>query len=395
MPVRLQRGYRTAVPVGGTSVLVADPVLNDGGGYIVNPATLRDQLIAGQTVGAVVEQGPFNTYAFDQAVIPINGISFAGAITVVPIPEYLYVNLVEEASLENDGDTVEILPGQNFLVPAGVSAWVNAATSGHAFSAFFISRSANNYPPQLFPGAFPPTGPTGLLTAVPSYLYQEYSDDDDCQAFVRAENDAQQDYVDTFNALNLPIYTGSIISGALLDWVANGIYGIARPWLKINKTAELGPLNTMLLNQQFVPIDGYQQLEPTALSADDDCYKRVITWHYQKGDGKYFSIRWLKRRIMRFLTGVNGTSPPIGETDQISINFGADAVGIRFIGGQRTVIGGCLPNVVWPGALEAIDNLDTVYAAQTPLPYLAVFNEALASGVLELPFQMQFLTSVG
>ena len=39
----------------------------------------------------------------------------------------------------------------------------------------------------------------------------------------------------------------------------------------------------------------------------DDVFKRILTWHFYKGDGKNFSVRWLKRRIWRFLQGANGT----------------------------------------------------------------------------------------
>jgi hypothetical protein len=395
---QLQKGYRTAVTIGGQPVLVCDPILNYGGGLIVNPATLRDQLIDGQTVVSTVAQGPYNTFPFTLPALPIGGLTSTTATTIIPYAENLYVNIVEPGGLAGEGDTIALLPGQEFVVPSGVSLWANAATSGHAFTAFFYTKIGvvNNYPPITFPDAFPPSGPSGLTQAIPSYLYQEYSDDDDLQAFVTAENQLQQNYIDTFNAINLPIYTGPVVSGALLDWVGQGVYGINRPWLVTNKSAQVGPLNTIGLNQSFVPIDNFQQLEPNGLLADDDIYRRVITWHYQKGDGKYFSIRWLKRRIMRFLIGVNGTSPPIDQTDQISITFGAGgAIGVRFITGQRILTGGCIPNVVAPGALEPIDNVDTTYTPYPPLPNLNVFLEAIASGILEIPFQMTFVTNVG
>jgi hypothetical protein len=393
---RLQSGYRTSVPIGGQSVMVADSTLNYGGGMIVNPTTLQDQLIGGITVTSNVEIGPLNTFNFEEPILPINGIIFQTATQVVPFPEPLFVNLVEPASLIGDGDTVAIMPGQEFLVPPGVTVWVNATTSGHAFTAFFIVQFPNpNYPPTPIVSEFPPSGPTGLTQVIPSYLYQEYTDDDDLQAFVDAQNAQQQDYIDTFNALNLPIYTGSIISGALLDWVGKGLYGISRPSLITGESAQVGPLNTMALNMPVVAIDGFQQFSPSVVQANDDIYKRIITWHYQKGDGKYFSINWLKRRIMRFLIGVNGTSPPIDQTIQISINFGTDFVGIRFISGLRTVTGGCIPNLFAPGSLHSIDHINTNYVPYTPLPFIEQFQEALLTGVLETPFQIKFSVSVG
>jgi hypothetical protein len=392
----LAPAYRTAVKVGGQAVLVGDPVLNWGGGYIVNPATLRDQLIDGQTSSFSIERGQLNTYAYEQPVIPINGIQFVFGTETIPYAENLYVSLVGPPGLIETVDVTELQPGERFIVPPGTSVWVNATTSGHAFTAFFITRQADNYPPAPIPSTFPPLGPSGLTRAIPAYLYQEYSDDDDLQAFFAAYNQIQQNYVDTFNALNLPIYTGDIIYGPLLDWVAEGLYGIRRPWISSGKSAQIGPLNTMFFNQPLV-IDGFEQslIGPIAL-ANDDVFKRVITWHYQKGDGKYCSVRWMKRRVMRFLIGKNGTSPPIDQTNQISIAFGdGGVVVVRFVNGLRTVVGGCIPNVFWPGAQEPIDNLDTVYQAYEPLPFTGIFSEALASGALEVPFQTNFAAVIG
>jgi hypothetical protein len=388
--------YRTKIPIGGQSVLIADTVLNYAGGYIVNPQILRDQLIQGVASTTTREIGQLNTYNYEFPLLPINGIQFVSETDIISLPESIFVSLTGPAILDEDISTTELAPGESFIVPPGTAVWVNAKTGGHAFTAFFIGRTNPNFPPVPLPSNIP-TGPTGLLTAIPSYLYQEYTDDDDLQAFVATENQQQQNYVDTFNALNLPIYTGDIIAGALLDWVAEGVYGIKRPWISSGHSAEIGPLNTMLLNQSFIDIDGFQKsLIGPIILANDDVFKRVITWHYMKGDGKYCSVRWMKRRIMRFLIGTNGTSPPIDNTDQISISFGPDgAVGVRFINGQRTVIGGCMPNVFFPGQNEPIDNLDTNYVAFTPLPFIGIFSEALASGALEVPFQTNFSAVIG
>jgi hypothetical protein len=291
-------------------------------------------------------------------------------------------------------------------------------------------------------GAFPPLGVTGLTTVLPSYLYQEYSDDDDLQGWVDAINTKQQDFVDTFNALNLPIYTGqpSLVQGKLLDWVGQGLYGMARPALDTGKPDLQGPLNTYgcnwLVPMWDLPIDqsvagkfGLNMIvlygPENVVLTDDDIYRRVLTWHFYKGDGKYISVPWLKRRVWRFLYGKDGTSPEsvdwwpndnsIADPEQISITFGVNRnVTIRFVLGKRSVIGGALPNFLgcngfnpafgvsppWDIGAETeagvtMNDLETSYVPYPALPYMATFKEALDSGVLEVPYQFNFTCKIG
>ena len=195
---------------------------------------------------------------------------------------------------------------------------------------------------------------TTLQKTIPSYLYQQYTDDDDLQAFVDSYNTIAQQYVNTFNQLNLPVYTQ--LSGDLLDWVGQGVYGYPRPTLPGTGPTNIGPLDTYGPNDQ-VPLN-YQQSTPgTSYVTTDDIYQRLLTWHFYKGDGKTFSINWLKRRIMRFMIGTNGTAPNIPNTYKINVTFGA----------------GNSINIVCP-----------TYPAA---PFLAA---AIASGVAELPFQWQW-----
>jgi hypothetical protein len=55
------------------------------------------------------------------------------------------------------------------------------------------------------------------------------------------------------------------------------------------------------------------------VAASDDIYKRILTWKLYRGDGYSMNITWLKKRLMRFLTGVNGASLAIDNTDPISV----------------------------------------------------------------------------
>ena len=169
--------------------------------------------------------------------------------------------------------------------------------------------------------AFPPTSPSVQTSTVPSYLYLQYNDDDDLQGFITAYNGMTQSYVDWFVNAGLPVYTQ--LQGTLLDWIAGGVYGITRPTLGTPSTGGTGPINTTLINSQV--INGYSA--GTAGSyylASDDVFQRIITWHTYKADGKVFTLTWLKRRVLRFLYGVNGTSDGI-PNNQISFSVAPES----------------------------------------------------------------------
>lgn len=140
---------------------------------------------------------------------------------------------------------------------------------------------------------------------IPSYPYVQFSDDIDIQAWFSAHNQYSQHYLDWMNTTPLAIYTNDNISGSLLDWVANGVYGIYRVPLSNAKSKTYGPLNTytfndMPLNQgRKEDISSFQQM-------DDELFKRVITWDFYKGDGAQFTIPWIKKRVARFIYGING-----------------------------------------------------------------------------------------
>jgi hypothetical protein len=423
----LKQAFTDTIAVGGQSVQIADTTIGSAGGLITNPLAAKDQGI--------------------------------------PVAESLWINLLGSAGLSAANGSVELVPGQSFKVPPSCDVWANAATSGHMFSAFFSSDYTVPYPPGIVPGQpgsgtgailggftggqpFPPPGVTGLTDVIPSYLYQEYSDDDDCQGFVEAQNDCQQDYVDTFNALNLPIYTKYPVEGTLLDWVGAGLYGMNRPALNTGRPILMGPLNTWGCNWIFpnwgVPpanvsvlfgLNELQQLSTGDIVAtDDDLYRRILTWHFYKGDGKYFNINFLKRRIWRFLYGQDGIAPNyavdpnfvippdgiadtddsyIANTQQISVTLGVDQnVSIRFVLGHRTVTGGALLNMFGPNGFEPrtgvsppaldigkaaiyLNDLETTYVIYPPLPYMSTFKEALDSGVLEVPYQFNFTCTIG
>lgn len=195
-----------------------------------------------------------------------------------------------------------------------------------------------------------------LGQTIPSYLYQEYQDDDNIASLVMSYNDIAQNFATFFNQIGLPVYTGGQISGSLLDWVGQGIYGIARPVFTTTATLRAGPIATFAI-ASGVTIGGYLYEESgTATVATDDIYKRVMTWNLYKGDGFQFSTPWLKRRIYRFLNGINGTDPGVSQTYTISV-----------------------------------DETPGEFAITVPNTTAAQFlSQAFANGVLNVPFQYSF-----
>ncbi|HEX7911802.1 MAG TPA: hypothetical protein VF534_27425 [Paraburkholderia sp.] len=149
-----------------------------------------------------------------------------------------------------------------------------------------------------------------LQQTIPSYLYAQYSDDPNLQAFVAGFNSLSQGYLDWFKSTPLGLYTSPNITGPLLDWIGNGVYGIPRPVLATQTSSTRAGYNEFPYN---VPPYDYLSFSSsgTAQLASDDIYKRAMTWNLYRGDGQQFTMGWLKNRINRFLNGVNGTDWPV------------------------------------------------------------------------------------
>lgn len=276
----------------------------------------------------------------------------------IAVVETLYYSYVGDAAVSETGTTFPLQPGQSLVIPPNMSrnVSVNALTAGHKFTSFIWQPLPS--PPTPVPGNFPPDAPADLLAVIPSYLYEQYADDDNLQAFVRAYNAEMQEYVDWFNTVNLPIYTG--LSGALLDWVAEGLYGISRPALSSGRNPDLGPYNTSVYN--FLMYNETRRIGAQNVTVTtDDLFKRIMTWRLYRGDGKVFNLRWLKRRIARFLTYPNGGTGVIAETYDISVTFAT--------GNQINIILPAVPNAT-------------------------ILKEAIDSNAVELPFQFVYSVTV-
>jgi hypothetical protein len=231
-----------------------------------------------------------------------------------------------------------------------------------------------------------------LTNVIPSFVYAQFQDDDSVQAFVQAQNENTQAYIDLLNALNLPIYTSPPVSGPVLDWVAEGLYGMSRPTLSSGTIVAIGPLNTYACN--VLACNQVEYLQSGVFYAtNDDVFRRIITWHFSKADGKVFNTRWLKRRVVQFLNGANGILFNVDDTSQVSVTFGTGRqVNISILAGIRTVTGGAYCNG-FACNTQAPNEFESTYVAFPPVVMAPIFAAAVAAGALELPFTGNYVVT--
>ena len=102
---------------------------------------------------------------------------------------------------------------------------------------------------------------------------------------------------------------------------------------------------------------------PPFVATSDDSYKRMLTWAFFKDDGKTFNVRWLKRRVVRFITSADGGNADTSNTYDVSV-----------------VIAGTTATITISGALVT--------------PLATILQKGIASGALELPFQYDWVVVV-
>ena len=338
-----------------------------------------------------------------QAVVAIFG-GVTGACIVNPSnPADQNVNPIEPlyvdptgapAALTETATTFELQPGQAWFAPAGqlTSISVNAKTSGHKFSAYIV-QPPTQFPPTPLPGPFPPSEPVSVMQTIPAYLYEEYADDDALQAFFASFNSIAQGYVDWFNGVPLAIYTNPAISGPLLDWVAQGVYGMIRPTLSSGQNKNVGPYNTWTFNS--IAYDQHKTIGPSNVTAtSDDLFKRIMTWNFWKGDGPVCNVRWLKRRIIRFLTGDGGSAPNVDQTYNVSVTFG---VGNQVNINISVTVGKLTKSTAydtWAFNTRAFDQATVIQVPGNHFPLEPQLKEAIDSGALQLPFQFTYVVTI-
>lgn len=202
-----------------------------------------------------------------------------------------------------------------------------------------------------------------IQAIIPQYLYQQYSDDDNLQAFVASFNATAQTYLDWFNQTPLGVYVNASISGPLLDWLATSIYGYARP--SLNTPPVRGPyyggVGYAITGAQSISRIERTASGGTSRAVTDDYYKRALTWHLYAGDGKQMSLAWMKKRIARFLYGQNGVDISVDMLQNVGITFPATST---------------LMITIPAGASSTI------------------FQTLLLSGYLAVPFQVKFEVTV-
>ena len=204
-----------------------------------------------------------------------------------------------------------------------------------------------------------PTMPLALT--LKSYPYIQYQDDPNVAAFFDAYNQQSQANLDRNNALNLPNYLAQ--SGDLLTWVGTSLYGQPRNALPSGRTTYEGLINTYQLNTLKLNARK-EDTSGDAFTLTDPEYQAVIQWNNYKGDGFQFTIRWLKRRVMRFLAGIAEVSgiptPNFDNTYQVSVGI---------VGANVTI---------------------TLTNGPVPLTLGPILQAAVASGLVLLPFQYAF-----
>lgn len=227
-----------------------------------------------------------------------------------------------------------------------------------------------------------------------AYLYQQYNDDENLQAFVDAYNTLSKDIYSWMKDANLPVFVGGYNAGDQLRWIALGVYGVRPPILVSDKRRTFGDYNSLLFNQ--LPFNGRMvKDESEQVVASDDVFKRVMTWNYYKGDGFNFTIPWLKRRVMRFLTGVDGVDVVNDQRWSISVLFSTSGANISIVKGYRKLTNSGVYNS-FPINTRSFNQNTSVLIKSNEYEFASLFKQAFDSGLLHMPFyQPVTVTIVG
>ncbi|EGZ6788508.1 hypothetical protein HV074_09955 [Citrobacter freundii] len=223
-----------------------------------------------------------------------------------------------------------------------------------------------------------------LEDIIRSYLYTQYNDDDNIRAFVTAYNTMAKNIYDWMKNANLPIFVGGYNAGDQLRWIARGIYGVKPPVLSSGRQLVIGAFNTFTFNS--VPFNTRKVINQSEqVVVSDDLFKRIMTWNYYKGDGFYFTIPWLKRRIMRFLTGVNGVDVVNDQHWSISVLFSGEGATVSIIKGFRKLTDSSVYNTQTFNS-RAYNQKTSVLIKSNEYEYASLFKQAFDSGLLHMPF---------
>ncbi|MXV43589.1 hypothetical protein GS501_00655 [Saccharibacter sp. 17.LH.SD] len=155
----------------------------------------------------------------------------------------------------------------------------------------------------------------------PATPYQQFSDDADIIAFFEAYNALMQEIIFWMVGHPMALYIGPALTGNLLSYCALCLYGQFRYRISyVELRSVTGAIDTTTINRLSVD-ETVIDKRYIGNSISDDLFKRILTWNFYKGDGLNFSIPWLKRRIMRFLTGDDGHAWRFNSTDPVSVRL--------------------------------------------------------------------------
>lgn len=233
-----------------------------------------------------------------------------------------------------------------------------------------------------------------LDDVIKSYLYTQYNDDENLQAFFSAYNEMAQNIYDWMKDANLPVFVGGYHVGDQLRWIARGIYGVKPPILISGKQQIFGPYNALTFNQ--LPFNGRRVINQSEqVVASDDIFKRIMTWNFYKGDGFSFTIPWLKRRIMRFIVGADGVDVTNDQHWSISVLFSGDGASISIVKGYRKLTNSAMFNAQAFNS-RAFNQDSSVLSKENEYEFASLFKQAFDSGLLHMPFyQSVSVTIVG
>lgn len=233
-----------------------------------------------------------------------------------------------------------------------------------------------------------------LSEIIKSYLYTQYNNDDDIRAFVTAYNTLSQEIYSWMLNANLPIFIGGYNAGDQLRWIAAGIYGVKPPILVSSQRQVFGTYNTAVFNQ--LPYNGRKVVNKSQqVTVSDDLFKRIMMWNFYKGDGFYFTIPWLKRRILRFLTGADGVDVVNDQHWSISVLFTGAGASISIVKGRRKLTKSAMFNT-FAFNTRSYSQQTSVQITSTAYEFATLFKQAFDSGLLHMPFyQPVSVTIVG
>ena len=126
----------------------------------------------------------------------------------------------------------------------------------------------------------------------------------------------------------------------------------------------------------------------TAVVANDDVYKRSLTWNLYAGDGYQASVVWLRKRIARFLYGTNGTDISVDDLLNVSIKLQITEKAIGYAGKAPYMRQfPYMATQIYTSGAEYIITIPNIPIAQT-------FKTLFDAGILQSPFQVNYTVTL-